>query len=226
MQADSHPNSRPDPQVGSSVWVHGLQHKAALNGARGTCVAWDEDLSAWEVQLQDGCTATVRPGNLELVTDCNVAAGEQCDPVSLEAGWAVDMFGEELKTQRGQEKTRDVLAGKRAVLIYFCDKWCTPLSALADSYINYEQSDVEVVFVYSDNHAAPGDLDDFCSDMPWALFIGDDAAQDRIMRRFDITFVPFVPVLRGADGSVSCRNGKNDIESRADFGTLLARWQL
>merc|ERR1712039_364593 len=112
------------------------------------------------------------------------------------------------------------------VLVYFCDKWCQPLTALVDSYINHPGSDVEVVFVYSDDHPSPGDFDEFCADMPWAIFVGDDVALKRIMQRFDVTFSPFVPVLRATDGVVACRNGKNDIESRADFETLLDRWRL
>eukprot|EP00928_Gymnodinium_smaydae_P073053 TRINITY_DN56316_c0_g1_i1.p1 TRINITY_DN56316_c0_g1~~TRINITY_DN56316_c0_g1_i1.p1 ORF type:complete len:205 (+),score=39.24 TRINITY_DN56316_c0_g1_i1:49-663(+) len=200
--------------VGSKVRVHGLQHKPTLNGQQGTCIAWDCDLSAWEVQLDGGTLAAVKEANLELLSS------------QPKAAWAVEMFGKELRTKAGMMRTEDALAGKRAVFIYFCDRWCEPLPALADGYLNYDGSDIEVVFVSSDKHQSKSDFDDFCADMPWAIFVGDDVAADTLMQRFECTFVPFVPVLDGGDGTVACRNGRNAIESRADFATLLSQWRM
>mmetsp|Transcript_86989 Transcript_86989/g.153817 ORF Transcript_86989/g.153817 Transcript_86989/m.153817 type:complete len:212 (+) Transcript_86989:80-715(+) len=209
------------PQAGSKVQVHGLVHKPELNGKHGTCIQWDADLSAWEVNFESG-TALVKPENLEVV---KAEQTEHNREHFARTAWTVELFGHELKTPEGLRKTQELLADKRAVLIYFCDKWCAPISALNNSYVNYGKPDLEVVFVYSDTHRSPGDMEEFCADMPWPVFVGDEAAQDRIMQHFDITFTPFLKVLSGT-GDVACRNGKNDVESRADFETLLSRWQL
>jgi len=218
-------------QLGSRVRVQGLQSKPKLNGEAGTVESWDGDMDAWEVQLDSGTLAVVKPENLELC-DLPVQTATRVDDdwhsgvLSSTADWAVAMFGQDLKTPDGMRPTRQVLNGKRAVLVYFCDEWCERVSALTDGYLNQEGSDVEVVFVLSDHHVSPAAFQEFCADMPWVVFHGDEVALDKVMKRFNITVVPCVRVLRGTDGSVVCLNARTDIESREDFGTLLARWRL
>ncbi|CAE8693217.1 unnamed protein product, partial [Polarella glacialis] len=96
--------------------------------------------------------------------------------------------------------THEVLAAKRAVLVYFCDRWCPPLSGLMESYEGHEEADVEIVFVSSDEYQSAADYDEQCSSMPWAALLGDGAAAAGLMSRFACTGVPFLAVLDGSDG--------------------------
>merc|ERR1712150_34612 len=138
------------------------------------------------------------------------------------------MFGQELQTKDGMKRTRDVLNGKKAVLVYFSAHWCPPCRGftptLSQAYSAYKQGDVEVVFVSSDRDQAS--FNEYYKDMPWtALPFSNRDAKDSLAKKFGVQGIPMLVVL-DADGNVVKDNGRGDVGSSADLAKALQSWGL
>merc|ERR1740129_100852 len=85
------------------------------------------------------------------------------------AGWAVEFLGPTLLTKDGEKDTAEVMAGKKAVCIYFSAHWCPPCRGftpvLAEAYEAQGDKDVEVVFVSSDG--SEDGFNEYYELMPW-----------------------------------------------------------
>eukprot|EP00747_Dinoflagellata_sp_TGD_P161713 gnl/TRDRNA2_/TRDRNA2_178484_c0_seq1.p1 gnl/TRDRNA2_/TRDRNA2_178484_c0~~gnl/TRDRNA2_/TRDRNA2_178484_c0_seq1.p1 ORF type:complete len:329 (+),score=74.47 gnl/TRDRNA2_/TRDRNA2_178484_c0_seq1:120-1106(+) len=143
------------------------------------------------------------------------------------ANWAVELFGEDLITKAGKKSTKDVLEGKKAVLVYFSAHWCPPCRGftpvLADAYKNYTSGDVEVVFISSDRDQ--GSFDGYFGEMPWvALPFEDRQRKEQISQKFGVRGIPMLVVLGGQNGEVIAENGRGEVAKTKNLGQSLALW--
>merc|ERR1719265_1065678 len=128
--------------------VRGIPMLVVLNGADGKLVA---ENGRNEVQsTKDFGKSLVSWG----LADASATKLADSAPEKSIAPWGEQLFGKYLLTKTGQRETKDVLNGKRAVLVYCSAHWCPPCRGftpvLAQAYKNYNGGDVEVVFVSSD----------------------------------------------------------------------------
>eukprot|EP00933_Yihiella_yeosuensis_P049424 TRINITY_DN46322_c0_g1_i1.p1 TRINITY_DN46322_c0_g1~~TRINITY_DN46322_c0_g1_i1.p1 ORF type:complete len:144 (+),score=19.68 TRINITY_DN46322_c0_g1_i1:97-528(+) len=140
--------------------------------------------------------------------------------------WSIKIFGHELLTKEGRKPTEEVLAEKRAVLVYFWDRWSPPLGDLEKCYAQYVSSDVEIVFVSSDVGESPSSFQELCETMPWVAFLGSETESSELMSKYNCTGVPFLAVLNGVDGTTVCRNGKSEVQKLKDLEQCLVAWGI
>jgi len=194
---------------GCRISVSGLQSAAGYNGLTGMVLSkGPNEQGRWEVEV----TAPV-PVALE--------------SLKLELLWAAELFGELLQTRAGPMPTVDVLAGKRAVLVYFSAHWCPPCRGftpvMAAAYKRSRSQSVEVVFVSSDHNAAG--FDAYFGEMPWtALPFCDRERHQALSLKFGVRGIPSLVVLRGTDGSVAWMNGRDQVQATGDLDACLVRW--
>lgn len=78
-----------------------------------------------------------------------------------------------------------------------CRKF-TPLFAV--TYEDQPSKDVEVVYVSADHDKEQ--FDEYFAEMPWTAVPFDSELRESIPDKFNVTGIPRVVVLSGADGSV------------------------
>jgi nucleoredoxin len=145
------------------------------------------------------------------------------------ASWAVELFGQQLLTKDGMKATADVVVNKKAVLVYFSAHWCPPCRGftpvLADAYTKYRAGDIEVVFVSSDRDE--GSFSSYFSEMPWtAVPFANRNQKDQLSQKFNVSGIPKLIVLNGADGKVVSENGRGEVVKTSDLGQSLGLWGL
>lgn len=143
------------------------------------------------------------------------------------ANWAVELFGEELLSKGGKKATEEVVAGKKAVLVYFSAHWCPPCRGftpvLADAYKCYSGGEIEVIFVSSDRDQ--GSFDGYFAEMPWtALPLEDRERKSKISEKFKVQGIPMLVVLSGEDGKMLSQNGRGEVQRTNDLGKSLGLW--
>mmetsp|Transcript_116951 Transcript_116951/g.342499 ORF Transcript_116951/g.342499 Transcript_116951/m.342499 type:complete len:166 (+) Transcript_116951:56-553(+) len=136
------------------------------------------------------------------------------------------IFGAELVTKEGRKATKEVLDGKKAVMVYFSAHWCPPCRGftpvLAKAYGEYAGGDIEVVFVSSDRDE--GAFGEYYGEMPWtALPFEKRDEKGALSQRFGVQGIPMLVVLR-PDGSVAKDNGRGEVQSSGDLAKALAAW--
>jgi len=145
------------------------------------------------------------------------------------ASWAVELLGKDLLTKGGSKATADIVAGKKAVLVYFSAHWCPPCRGftpmLANAYKNYSAGDVEVIFVSSDRDESS--FANYFGEMPWAAVpFADRAQKEKLSQKFSVSGIPKLIVLNGADGKVISENGRGEVQKTGDLGQCMASWGL
>jgi len=147
---------------------------------------------------------------------------------AVDGNWAVELFGSELLTKDGVKPTAEVVAGKRAVLIYFSAHWCPPCRGftpvLADAYKKYAVGDVAVVFASSDRDE--GSFGEYYGEMPWAaLPFADRARKETLGEKFEVQGIPMLIVL-DASGATVTTSGRGAVQTTTDLGKSLVEWKV
>jgi len=142
--------------------------------------------------------------------------------------WAVRSFGDIILTKTGKKSTKEVVSGKKVILVYFSAHWCPPCRGftpvLADAYKKYSAGDVEVVFVSSDR-----DEDSFSgyySEMPWtAVPFADRERKSELSQKFNVQGIPMLVVLDGETGNQISVDGRGDVmTAKGDLNKCLRSW--
>jgi nucleoredoxin len=123
----------------------------------------------------------------------------------------VELLGEKLLGKSSEVSTRDALAGKKAIALYFSGHWCPPCRGftpkLAEWYTkDLAQKGVEVVFVSSDKDDAA--FKEYFGEMPWlALPFQDREKKAELDKKYKVQGIPSVVVI-GPDGELITKDGR------------------
>ena len=126
------------------------------------------------------------------------------------------LLGDTITTQDGRAKTEEVLAGAKAVALYFSAHWCPPCRGFTPQLAKWYTDDLkakglEVVFVSSDE-----DEDAFKSyfgEMPWtALPFADRERKKTLSSTYGVEGIPTLVIL-DAQGNIINKNARNAISS-------------
>lgn len=141
-----------------------------------------------------------------------VQAEEDLEGYSNETG---NPFGlTTLMTKDGVKTAQEVLAGKRAVGLYFSAHWCPPcqqFSPILGSF--YEavcsQNDMEIIFVSSDRDKES--FDSYYETMPFAAlpFKQRDMKQ-QLSEKYDVSGIPKFVIFDG-EGNIKSLDGRSDV---------------
>merc|ERR1712125_80668 len=136
-----------------------------------------------------------------------------------------EMFSE-LLTKDGNKMVKEVLQGKKTVLLYFSAHWCPPCRSftpmLAKAYSQYKGGDVEVVFISSDRDEES--FKEYFAEMPWtALPFEERETKGKLSQKFEVRGIPTLVVLKG-DGSLLKANGRGEVQSTGDLAKALKEW--
>jgi len=112
----------------------------------------------------------------------------------------VDLFGETLLSKDGKITTKDAVAGKKSIMVYFSAHWCPPCRGftpqLAAAYKDSSVAGVDtmVIFVSSDKDQAS--FDEYYGEMPWhALPFDQRDAKNKLSDKFGVQGIPMLIVL-------------------------------
>merc|ERR1711988_986674 len=138
--------------------------------------------------------------------------------------WGTDLFGDIILTKSGKKSTKDVLSGKKVVLVYFSAHWCPPCRGftpvLAEAYKKHGTNDIEIVFVSSDQDQ--GIFESYFGEMPWtALPFGDQDRKTKISTKFDVQGIPMLVVLNGEDGKTISCDGRSHVQQKGNLEACL-----
>jgi len=124
----------------------------------------------------------------------------------------VELFGEKLVSKEGEVATKDAVAGKKTILVYFSAHWCPPCRGftpqLAEAYkaCGSAGKDVMVIFASSDRDQAS--FDEYYGSMPWhALPYGARDLKEKLSAKFGVKGIPMLVVLDG-EGNMVTSNGR------------------
>jgi len=136
------------------------------------------------------------------------------------ATWAVDFFGDELKSKSGAVKTAEALADK-VVAIYFSAHWCPPCRGftpkLAEIYNGLKASGkpFEIVFASSDRDQAS--FDEYFGEMPWlALPFDNRKAKEKLSKKFKVSGIPTLVII-DKDGATITKDGHGAVMDPEKF---------
>jgi thioredoxin-like negative regulator of GroEL len=138
---------------------------------------------------------------------------------ATKSSWAVDLLGASLCSKLGRVETRDALANKKIVCLYFSAHWCPPCRGftpvLEEKYKELKgiaPDDMEVVFVSSDRDSSS--FNEYYATMSWlALPFADRDAKQRVSEKFGVNGIPMLVVLDGATGAIKAANGRSAMHS-------------
>lgn len=140
-------------------------------------------------------------------------------PVSAASTGFDDIFGGKLTSKDGEVATKDAVAGKKHIMIYFSAHWCPPCRGftpqLAKAYKDSPAAgkDVIVVFVSSDKDEAS--FNEYYGEMPWyALPFADRDTKGKLSEKYSVNGIPSLIVLDDK-GKMVTANG------RAEYTTFL-----
>jgi len=128
----------------------------------------------------------------------------------------LELFGETLISKVGEVSTKDVVVGKKHVMIYFSAHWCPPCRGftpqLAKAYTGSSMAgkDAVVIFVSSDRDQAG--FDDYYKDMPWhALPFSKRDLKEKLSQKYQVRGIPTLVVLDG-EGNLVTTNGRAEYQ--------------
>lgn len=150
---------------------------------------------------------------------------EELEGYSAETG---NPFGlTTLVTKDGVKSAQEVLAGKRAIGIYFSAHWCPPCKQFTPILSAFysgacPQNDMEIIFVSSDRDQRS--FDNYYESMPFvALPYDQRAKKQELSDRFDVSGIPAF-IIVDAEGNIKSPEGRSDVMQsvgavmRARFG--------
>jgi len=124
------------------------------------------------------------------------------------------LVGPQLLTNDGVKPTKEVLAGKSAVGIYFSAHWCPPCRGftpeLAKMYTNtFKGKGLEVIFVSGDKDDAS--FQDYFREMPWsAVPFTDRERKDALNKHFKVQGIPTM-VIVDTEGNLINKDGRDAV---------------
>jgi len=126
-----------------------------------------------------------------------------------------DLLGPKLLTKDGSKPTADVLAGKKAVGLYFSAHWCGPCRGftpvLAERYTaSYRALGMEIVFISSDRDE--GSFDSYYKEQPWVTL--PFAARDikaKLSKKYKVQGIPSFVILDGETAETITRDGRSAV---------------
>jgi nucleoredoxin len=208
-------------QLSQKFNVQGIPMLIVLNGADGT------------VASQNGRGEVMKTKDLGQSLALWGLSGS-CEPIPViddvasSDHWAVRSFGDIILTKTGKKSTREVVSGKKIVLVYFSAHWCPPCRGftpvLADAYKKYGAGDVEVVFVSSDRDESS--FSGYYSEMPWtAVPFSDTERKSLLSQKFDVQGIPMLVVLDGETGDQISVDGRGDVmTAKGDLHQCVRSW--
>jgi len=123
-----------------------------------------------------------------------------------------EIFGPTLNTAKGETPTSEVLAGKKAVALYFSAHWCPPCKQFTPKLVSWYTSDLqgkdlEVIFISGDN--TEEEFTEYYAEMPWAaLPYADRDREQKLSKKFKVSGIPSVVILDGATGELITTDGR------------------
>merc|ERR1712224_225099 len=118
------------------------------------------------------------------------------------------LFGDTILTKDGEKPTKEVLADKDYVMVYFSAHWCPPCRGytpqLTEAYTKSEKKEkVAVVFVSSDRDQ--GAFDEYYGEMSFfALPFSKRDEKQKLSEKYDVKGIPTLVLL---DGAGECKEG-------------------
>jgi nucleoredoxin len=135
----------------------------------------------------------------------------------------VELLGEKLQGKDGEVSTREALAGKEAVMLYFSAHWCPPCRGFTPKFAEWYSKDLkakgsEVIFVSSDRDE--DSFKDYYKEMPWlALTYSERDLKEKLSKKYKVQGIPTVVILDGS-ANVITKDGRAAISgdpTGADF---------
>jgi nucleoredoxin len=126
------------------------------------------------------------------------------------------LLGEKLLDQSGEVATRDALAGKAAIALYFSAHWCPPCRGFTPQFAEWYTKDLkkkglEVVFVSSDQDEAA--FKEYFGEMPWlAVPFANKDVKKALDKKFKVQGIPSVVIL-SPDGELITKDGRSAVSS-------------
>lgn len=130
------------------------------------------------------------------------------EPAPAESGLAA-VFPDGLLDGKGQAVALDTL-GDKVIGLYFSAQWCGPCRAFTPVLVKYHEAngaDFEVVFVSSDRSEEAQLAYMQEAAMPWLTLKWNSPAANALKKRFEITGIPTLVLLR-ANGEPLTREGR------------------
>jgi len=133
-------------------------------------------------------------------------------------------------TKDGLKDTKEVLAGKRSVGLYFSAHWCPPCRqftpVLAKFYDDLKAVDpdaLEIIFVSSDQDDES--FAEYYGEQPWTSIEFGDDAQDTLGQAFGVRGIPSFQICSAATGAVVDADGRGAVMSnKEDPKAATAKW--
>ena len=135
-----------------------------------------------------------------------------------------EMLPEKLLDSKGEEVSRDELAGK-TVGFYFSAHWCPPCRTFTPSLVKFRDTnkeDFEVVFVSSDKSPAAqmGYMKE--TNMKWFTMQHRSKEANDLAKKFGVRGIPAL-IIVSPEGETITKNGRGDVSSNPKGA--LAAWQ-
>jgi len=137
-------------------------------------------------------------------------------------GGLADLFGDSLMSKEGKVATKDTLAGKKNIMVYFSAHWCPPCRGftpqLAQAYKDSPSAgkDTGVIFVSSDRDQAG--FDGYFGEMPWlALPFEERDIKTKLSEKFGVQGIPMLIVLDDK-GELVTANGRAEYQKYLSGG--------
>jgi len=127
------------------------------------------------------------------------------------------LLGDTLVTKDGVKPTTEVLAGKKAIGLYFSAHWCGPCRGftprLAEAYSkDLKAKGFEVVFVSSDRDEAA--FDSYFGEQPWtALPYGERSLKAKLSSKYKVQGIPSLIILDAETGATITTDGREEVST-------------
>merc|ERR1719330_2080482 len=126
----------------------------------------------------------------------------------------MELLGDVLLTKGGEKPTSEVLAGAKAVGIYFSAHWCPPCRGftpkLAEMYTSaFKARGMEIIFVSSDRDQAS--FDSYYAEQPWAALPYEDRdLKEKLSKKYKVQGIPSLVIL-DLSGNVITKEGRDAV---------------
>ena len=137
---------------------------------------------------------------------------------------------EQILTKDGMKSTKDVLAGKKAVGIYFSAHWCPPcrmftpiLSKFYNDLKATNPDALEIIFCSSDQDQEA--FDEYYGEQPWTSIQYGATEQDDLGQSFGVRGIPSFQICNVESGAIIDTDGRSTVMSNKDSPVgALSKW--
>jgi len=135
-----------------------------------------------------------------------------------------------LLTKAGPKPTAEVLAGKKAVGLYFSAHWCPPCRGftpiLAQFYSALKKADanaLEIIFVTSDENDES--FMGYYGEHPWTAVAYGDETIERLGETCGVRGIPSFQIFNPATGNIVEADGRSAVmNGKGDPAGTAAKW--